>query len=79
MGCVFGFIFQFYHLLPELSLLENVLTPLMIRHSVWKSGSAGPSSRLARDLIGGGLDHRLTHKPRNCPAARCSGRPSPGP
>ena len=30
---VFGFIFQFYHLLPELSLLENVMTPLMIRHS----------------------------------------------
>ncbi|MDB5334734.1 MAG: transporter related protein, partial [Planctomycetaceae bacterium] len=28
---VFGFIFQFYHLLPELDLLENVLTPLMIR------------------------------------------------
>ena len=32
---VFGFIFQFYHLLPELSLFENVLAPLMIRHSLW--------------------------------------------
>ena len=32
---VFGFIFQFYHLLPELSLLENVMTPLMIRHSIF--------------------------------------------
>ncbi|MGB0741007.1 MAG: ABC transporter ATP-binding protein, partial [Planctomycetaceae bacterium] len=31
---VFGFIFQFYHLLPELSLLENVMAPLMIRHSI---------------------------------------------
>src|SRR5262245_3589955 len=31
----FGFIFQFYHLLPELSTLENVLVPMMIQHSLW--------------------------------------------
>src|SRR3954469_6555225 len=30
----FAFIFQFYHLLPELSALENVLIPAMIGHSV---------------------------------------------
>src|SRR6516162_270225 len=29
----FGFIFQFYHLLPELNTLENVLVPQMISHS----------------------------------------------
>ena len=28
----FGMIFQFYHLLPELTTLENVLAPLMIAH-----------------------------------------------
>jgi lipoprotein-releasing system ATP-binding protein len=61
---VFGFIFQFYHLLPELSVLENVLTPLMIRYSAfdfWKR------RRLLRDdaralLDKVGLGHRLTHK-----------------
>lgn len=28
----FGFVFQFYHLLPDLSVLENTLLPAMIRH-----------------------------------------------
>ena len=62
---VFGFIFQFYHLLPELSVLENVLTPLMIRHSMWdfwKSRRAFQDQ--ARELLNRvGLGHRLTHKP----------------
>ena len=31
-----GIIFQFYHLLPELSAIENVLAPTMIQQSVWK-------------------------------------------
>lgn len=62
---VFGFIFQFYHLLPELSLLENVLTPLMIRHSAWEYWKRRHEFReLARDLIAKvGLEHRLSHKP----------------
>jgi lipoprotein-releasing system ATP-binding protein len=62
---VFGFIFQFYHLLPELSVMENLLVPLMIRHSAWvywKSRKA--LQEQARELLDRvGLGHRLTHKP----------------
>lgn len=62
---VFGFIFQFYHLLPELSLLENVLSPMMIRHSTWEYWKRRKEfSDAAREMIVKvGLDHRLHHKP----------------
>ena len=36
----FGMIFQFYHLLPELTTLENVLSPLMIRHGFLELSAA---------------------------------------
>jgi lipoprotein-releasing system ATP-binding protein len=62
----FGMIFQFYHLLPELSMLENVLAPLMIKDGVWKylCNRANYAKR-AKDLLDMvGLSHRLTHKPK---------------
>jgi len=63
---VFGFIFQFYHLLPELTLLENVMAPLMIRHSTiayWRRRSE--FRNLAMDIISKvGLQHRIKHRPR---------------
>lgn len=62
---VFGFVFQFYHLLPELTLLENVLCPLMIRHSTWEFWKRKREFRSkAKDIIQTvGLDHRLNHRP----------------
>lgn len=62
---VFGFIFQFYHLLPELNLLENVQSTLMIRHSAWQYWKRKREfETVAREMIAQvGLDHRLKHKP----------------
>jgi lipoprotein-releasing system ATP-binding protein len=62
---VFGFVFQFYHLLPELNLIENVLAPLMIRHSVWNYWSRRREFQdSAKEILQKvGLSHRLTHRP----------------
>lgn len=62
---VFGFVFQFYHLLPELTLLENVLTPMMIRHSAWDYFKRrGEFRETACEIIARvGLSHRLKHRP----------------
>jgi lipoprotein-releasing system ATP-binding protein len=61
-----GMIFQFYHLLPELTLLENVLAPAMISHGVfqyWKERRAiHERAKHLIDLVG--LSHRLKHRPR---------------
>src|SRR5437868_5473548 len=62
----FGFIFQFYHLLPELNTLENVLVPQMIKHSTlsWLR-QRQPLRRRAVELLERvGLGQRLKHRPR---------------
>ena len=59
-------IFQFYHLLPELTTLENVLAPLMIAQSAWNYWRRrGESVERATQLLETvGLGHRLKHRPR---------------
>jgi lipoprotein-releasing system ATP-binding protein len=61
----FGFVFQMYHLLPELTALENTLLPLMIRHSTGEwLGNRGSLHDKARALLGRlGLSERLHHLP----------------
>src|SRR5262249_48903567 len=61
----FGFIFQFYHLLPELTALENVLLPQMIAHSAfgWMRHRGAFRRRATELLERVGLSHRLAHKP----------------
>jgi len=62
----FGMIFQAYHLLPELTMLENVLAPAMIGETVfgywWKRRKY--RQRAGEILHTVGLGHRLKHKPR---------------
>jgi len=62
---VFGFIFQFYHLLPELTLLENVMAPQMIRYSLWGYWKKRREiKQQALDILGQvGLSHRVKHRP----------------
>ena len=54
-----GFVFQFHHLLPEFTALENVMIPAFIAGRSRKDAEAAATA-LLEDL---GLGERLTHKP----------------
>jgi lipoprotein-releasing system ATP-binding protein len=54
-----GFVFQFHHLLPEFSALENAMIPLLIS-GVSKEGARKTAEKLLADV---GIGHRLHHKP----------------
>ena len=60
-----GFVFQFYHLLPEMNILENVLIPAQVDSSTlgWLGRRKGARERAMAVLADLGLDERLKHKP----------------
>jgi lipoprotein-releasing system ATP-binding protein len=62
----FGFIFQFYHLLPELSALQNVMMPAMVGSTTfnWWGKRREAAKRAAEMLDRVGLGARVKHKPR---------------
>ncbi|UCE61689.1 MAG: ABC transporter ATP-binding protein [Phycisphaerales bacterium] len=61
-----GFVFQFYHLLPELNVLENMLIPQLVLHSGWSWLAARRQARhdAWQILERVGLTERAKHRPR---------------
>jgi ABC-type lipoprotein export system ATPase subunit len=60
-----GFVFQFYHLLDELNVLENVFLPTMAGKSIlgWLTCRRW-ANKQARDILGRlGLGQRISHRP----------------
>jgi lipoprotein-releasing system ATP-binding protein len=54
-----GFVYQFHHLLPEFTALENVAMPLRVRRM-----KTAEAHERAREILGKvGLNHRLNHTP----------------
>lgn len=58
-----GFVFQFYHLLPELTVLQNVTIAAMVRHGALAYSSKDAIPKAAELLTSFGLSHRLKHRP----------------
>lgn len=63
-----GFVFQSFHLIPSLNVLENVMLPLIYR----KGGSASERRARAKEVIEKlGLSHRMKHMPSQLSGGQC--------
>jgi lipoprotein-releasing system ATP-binding protein len=63
---VIGFVFQFHHLLPQCSILENVLVPTLVG-----TPPEDPEGRARKLLERVGLGSRLTHRPGQLSGGEC--------
>jgi lipoprotein-releasing system ATP-binding protein len=65
LNSAFGFVFQFYHLLPEFDVLENVLLPAMVGRPIagWLASRTDIAARALTLLDQVGLKNRLHHRP----------------
>lgn len=63
---IVGFIFQFYHLLPELNTIENVMLPALIQYPALQyfRHQRRIQQNAKELLVSVGLSHRLYHKPK---------------
>lgn len=63
-----GFVFQSFHLIPSLNVMDNVELPLIYRSGV----SESERKRLVRDVLDRvGLSHRLRHMPSQLSGGQC--------
>ncbi len=61
---IFGFVFQFYHLMPDFNALENVLMPRLIGRKFFKTVSKKDYTEKASELLDRvGLGNRINHRP----------------
>jgi lipoprotein-releasing system ATP-binding protein len=63
---VVGFVFQLHHLLPQCSILENVLVPTLVAK---ENGDAEARGRKLLERVG--LGHRLSHRPGQLSGGEC--------
>lgn len=62
-----GFVFQSFHLIDSLNVIDNVMLPLVYRHS-----RASERQRLAREVLERvGLSHRMQHRPSQLSGGQC--------
>ncbi len=68
-----GFVYQFHHLLPEFSALENIMMPQLV-HGLSRAAAASRAEQLLDYMK---IGKRAQHRPSEFPAANSSASPSP--